>query len=299
MIETKIILDSINDYGNRLTTFELHYPYFIHQEMMTHRRISMPGQWDSFSINASSTRAVPTEKLIREVRSDELRAKPVRWGKKQKGMQSDIELSEDEKQMMEIKWKEAALNAATSAEQMTKLGGDKQTVNRILSPFIHIHVVCTATEYMNFFGLRLDKGADPTMQALAISMWKNYKESTPLLLNHNQWHLPYVGQFSEGKPQGEIQNAIKISVARCCRVSYKSFETSKESSWEEDLALYNRIAAQIPMHASPTEHQGIPDFKLKWTGWVNKGYWGNFKGWIQYRQTLPNQDLAPIPQEYR
>lgn len=36
MYNAKIILDSINPVGNRLTTFEITYPRFVHAELMTH-----------------------------------------------------------------------------------------------------------------------------------------------------------------------------------------------------------------------------------------------------------------------
>ena len=69
--EAKVITDSISEQGIRLTTMQLRYPKFIHGEFMTHR---------VFSRNASSSRAIPTAKLIEEVRSDVLRAVPVFWG---------------------------------------------------------------------------------------------------------------------------------------------------------------------------------------------------------------------------
>src|SRR6267154_4788885 len=83
MISAEVICDSISDHGKRLTTFKNRNPKFIHGEFMTHRVISR---------NASSSRAVPTKKLLEEVRSDSLRAGPVFWGANQKGMQAANEL---------------------------------------------------------------------------------------------------------------------------------------------------------------------------------------------------------------
>ncbi len=40
MIDAKVICDSINGLGDRLTTFQLRYPKFIHGEFMTHRKFS-------------------------------------------------------------------------------------------------------------------------------------------------------------------------------------------------------------------------------------------------------------------
>jgi len=47
----KIIQDSRSG-SNRITTFELEYPRFIHAELLTHRQ---------FSRNSASSRAIPVE----------------------------------------------------------------------------------------------------------------------------------------------------------------------------------------------------------------------------------------------
>ena len=80
-ITAKIIKDSISAEGVRLTTMELVYPRFIHAEFMTHRM---------FSRNASSSRAIPVEKMIERVIREP--AEPVHWGLNQPGMQADNEL---------------------------------------------------------------------------------------------------------------------------------------------------------------------------------------------------------------
>ena len=82
-IKAKIIADSVSAVnGKRITTFELEYPRFIHSELMTHRL---------FSRNAMSSRAVPIEKMIEQVRNNP--AKPIHWGLNQPGMQAKKEVS--------------------------------------------------------------------------------------------------------------------------------------------------------------------------------------------------------------
>lgn len=260
MIRAEVVCDSIAaNSGKRITTFKLRYPKFIHGELMTHRVISR---------NASSSRAIPTAKLIEEVRSDALRASPVFWGKNQKGMQAAEELSRDETpkpgsdpRLLSVRsdldsakaiWRNAALLAADSAEDLIELGAHKQIVNRLLEPFSHINVVATATEWGNFFGLRLHKDAQPEMRALAIAMWEARKVSKPEELEPGEWHLPFVSQEdihqAEMMPTPDVLGydlykhfLVKISVARCARVSYESFETGKRSMIEEDLKLYDRL----------------------------------------------------------
>ena len=59
MIPTaNVIADSINNHGVRLTTMEVKFHRFILPEFNTHR---------AFSRNFSSSRAIPTQKLIEQV----------------------------------------------------------------------------------------------------------------------------------------------------------------------------------------------------------------------------------------
>jgi thymidylate synthase ThyX len=288
MISAEIICDSISREKHRLTTFQLRYPKFIHAEFMTHRM---------FSRNASSSRAIPTSKLIEEVRSDFYRAAPVFWGRNQKGMQASEELAGNELAMAQGLWRTAALDTAIRAETMMNLGIHKQIVNRVLEPFLHINVICTATEYANFFALRLHKDAQPEMRRLAELMMTAYQASTPRLLEPGQWHLPYVEQ----EPGAAINELlVKISVARCARVSYTSFETGRRSTIDEDLKLYDRLLGSQPIHASPAEHQATPDKMIPHyvregladDVWQRPEQHGNFIGWIQYRKTLPGENCT-------
>lgn len=353
MISAEIVCDSVSPQEKRLTTFKLRYPKFIHGEFMTHRVISR---------NASSSRAIPVKKLIQEVRDDALRAAPIWWGKEQKGMQALEELTDQyyadggedvslharyiewnsihdqlcfapPRQAAQMLWKAAALRAADCAEQMERIGAHKQIVNRLLEPFSHINVVATATEWDNFFGLRLHKDAMPEMRALAIAMWEARKASTPKLLKPGKWHLPFVSdaEFDQRErifyafvrdlvknPEPEtltyLEVWLKVSVARCARVSYESFETGKRSTVEEDLKLYEKLlgtaavehaAPAGPIHASPAEHQATPDELGKRYDNYGKPLWehphehGNFVGFRQFRKMLVGEAIAPLPEEFQ
>lgn len=311
----EVICDSISEQGKRLTTMKLRYPKFIHGEFMTHR---------VFSRNASSSRAIPTKKLIAEVLDDDLRAGPVFWGKHQPGMQAVEELPDAEpfakgwtisaKERAKRIWKSAALAAVNSAATLESLGAHKQIVNRLLEPFSHINVVVTATEWDNFFGLRLHPDAQPEMRHLATLMWEAYNNSGQLRLLPGEWHLPYIRQEDyAGAGWATINNAsqlegidetnmlIRVSVARCARVSYESHETGKRSTVEEDLKLYDRLLTSG--HWSPFEHQATPDNNIgnEVDGdiWANPEDWGNLVGWRQLRKTLPNEAKAPLPDGFQ
>jgi thymidylate synthase ThyX len=304
MISAEIICDSVSEKGHRLTTFQLRYPKFIHGELMTHRL---------FSRNASSSRAVPVSKSLQEVRSKLQRAVPVFWGKNQKGMQAAEELTGEDRGIIEAMWDRAARQAADTAELMADIGAHKQLVNRILEPFLHINVVVTATEFMNFFGLRLDKMAQPEMRRLAELMWTAYSLSKPKELKPGEWHLPYVDPMIKfiTKDVNDQLPMIKVAVARIARVSYTSFETGRPSTIEEDIFLYERLFTS--KHLSPFEHVATPDTNVKlldipsadylsrrteWTGDYARE-WGNFIGWRQHRKMILGEAVAPLPEEYR
>lgn len=314
MIEASVILDSIGEHSPRLTTFLVVFPAFVEQELLRHR---------SFSFSSSSSRAVPVSKMLEEVRSDELRAAPVWWGREQKGMASGDELSDEpitnwpypkdeyppksERQLAKDQWASAANTAASIAHTLMLRGVHKSIVNRILAPFIHRRIVITTCEpgLMNFFGLRLDKGAQPEIRALAEKMWAAWKASEPRLLRPGEWHLPFISE--NGGPKGGLDAFLKVSVARCARTSYLSFDTGRRSTVEEDLRLYDKLAGGPIIHASPMEHQAMPD---EWIESWHDNYGpdmafryreqhGNLPGWRQFRKMIPGEAVAPLPEGYR
>lgn len=291
-VSAQIVLDSISPEGVRLTTFKLRYPKFIHGEFMTHR---------VFSRNASSSRAIPTSKILEEVTNGDLMAKPEEWGKNQKGMSASENLSAYEVEMAQSVWKQAAWSASNYAKTLLELGVHKQIVNRILEPYTHINVVVTSTDWMNFFGLRLDPGAQPEIRVLATQMFVEYISSKPKPVGYNEWHLPFVTDEEKARTVAEMPDEfdlVRISVARCARVSYLSFETGKVSTAEEDVALYNRLVGQQPVHASPAEHQATPISKIE-EGLLKRHELSNLVGWKQYRKMIPGEACAPLPQKFK
>ncbi len=281
-ITAKSVLSSVSPDGVRIDTLLLRYPRFIHSEFMTHRQ---------FSRNASSSRAIPVDRLIADVENDP--AMPVFWGKNQKGMQAREELSEDDKECMVNSWIEAKDNAVRIASSMATSGAHKQIVNRILEPFAHINVVVTATEWDNFFALRIHEDAQPEIKALAVAMRDAIEGSTPQHLFHGEWHLPFVtddeiSEYGFSDDDGELRY---ISAARCARTSYKTHD-GRVSTLEEDIALGERLTKSRPFHASPFEHQATPDFYIETeTGkeWFQPYLHRNFAGWIQNRANMEEE----------
>lgn len=304
----KIILDSISPAGVRLTTMELRYPRFIHAEFMTHR---------AFSRNAASSRAIPIEKMIEQVEKDP--AVPERWGLNGKGMQDHGEMSDEGVLRARVQWLHGRDMMVMRARNMLQLQEQphKQIVNRLLEPWAHITVIVTATEWKNFFMLRNHPDADPTFAVLAAKMQYAYETSTPTPRDDGDWHLPYVDQddvdavllhvfnpdtdviqpvFGTGDLEDIVTDmCLKISVARCARVSYLNHD-GKRSQIEEDLKMYERLVGAFPMHASPAEHQATPDKRAKngpyeLTWWETRHEHGNFVGWRQHRKMLVGENF--------
>jgi thymidylate synthase ThyX len=148
-IQAKIIADSKSVRGERITTFLLTFPRIILAEFNTHRM---------FSRNSASSRAIPFKKMVESVETNPFI--PIAWQKDHKGMQGTEYLdkvphggSSDEDFAYDM-WLEARDAAVENAKQLNNLGVTKQLCNRLLEPFMWHTVICTATDYENFFKLR-------------------------------------------------------------------------------------------------------------------------------------------------
>ena len=263
-IEAKVIADSIGKNGIRLTTFQIKTYKFLIAQLNTHR---------VFSRNYSSSRAIPTHKLLEQVKNDP--AMPVFWGRNQAGMQAREELQGSEKAVAISGWKIAAEEASFIAAQMANIGVHKQIVNRLIEPFLWSNGIITSTEWNNFFEQRIHPDAQPEIQALAVAMKEAMDHSEPKFLDEYEWHLPYI---RDNELHLDIELLKKISAARCCRVSYNKHDGS-DPSVEEDLALFEKLAGAVPMHCSPLEHQASPDYAF-----CSSHLYGNFREWIQFRK---------------
>jgi thymidylate synthase ThyX len=304
-ITAQVIADSISESGQRITTFEIETPRLIWSEFMTHRL---------FSRNASSSRAIPFKTTLKQIMEEA--ARPFHWGKNQPGMQAFEELDAlIEGYTPDEWWDLAAKSAAKFAEAMSDAGYHKQVYNRIMEPFLHIKAVVTATEFDNFFKLRVHEMADPTIHMLAVTMLEAFKASEPRLLLPGEWHVPYYQDgywtpASDGKDvHGHtLSEALMISSSCCAQVSYRKLDDTLEKA----AAVFDKLNVNQdndePCHASPLEHQATPMVLPEWTlelyrkqgetfEWESgvthmdrkNNFWsGNFRHWVQHRQLVPN-----------
>ena len=306
-MQAEVILASedTNQEAPPLITIRLRYPRIIHSELMTHR---------VFSRNARSSRAVPVARMIQEIREKPFI--PWHWGKNQKGMQADVEHDEliclpdmspqpGEYTTNVDAWYEASLVAADYAEAFHETGYHKQIVNRLLEPFMWIDTLVTSTEWSNFLWLRDHKDAEPHLQDLARLVKQAIDECDYEELDPGEWHLPYItihdldtiNSACGIRGEDPDKKLLKISAARCARISYAPFDG--DASYERELERYESLVSSDRIHASPMEHQATPDMtsdhysaegELVGADWDNPHLHGNFTGWIQYRKTIPNEN---------
>lgn len=296
MIKATVIQDSISTYGKRIITFELEYMRFIHAELMTHRE---------FSRNAASSRAIPIEKMLNHI--NQFPATPIHWGKNQAGMSANGELEQPTKIRVQSIWNEAMMDATKHSQNMSDEGAHKQIANRITEPFQTMKVVVTSTEWDNWFWLRNHEDAQPEIRQLAKVMLEAMDASSPMVLNPDEWHVPYISRsrpmlggpiiYSVADTEVSTEDAKMISASCCAQVSYRK----SDDSIEKARMIFDRLINSVPIHASPVEHQATPlaqpvaVFDTVWQQGVTHRRRdgtlcsGNFREWVQFRQLIPNQ----------
>lgn len=299
-IYAKVVAASVaNDIP--IYTIETRAPKFIDAEFEKHRMLSS---------NSSSSRAIPFKELEDIYLPFDLR-------KKESGMQGHERLSD--------------YDTALFGGFISGIYGDiigyfkrrdgwqtiihKQHLNRYIEAWMFQKKVVTATEWDNFFNLRLHPAAQPEIQELARCMKEAMELAEPIKLRLGEWHLPYINidetnDVFDGDtwqyPELCLDEQIKCSVARCARVSYLNHDKS-DPNIEKDLALADKLLNDG--HMTPFEHQATPmkytecdvyydhyDNSRTITGDWESGithvdkddnYWSaNFRGWIQNRQIL-------------
>lgn len=280
-ISAKIITDSITN-GIRLATIQTKAPKFLDAEFEKHRMISS---------NSSSDRAIP---LLKMLDSGYYLPKDIRLN--QPGMSGDLLLDDDSKEEFWNDLKDLHGYTANILKKWDRV--HKQHLNRYLMGFSWQNKIATATEWDNFFKLRLHDDAQPEIQELARGMLSALQASKPHELNLGEWHLPYVDIYDHMYTVNDedcidYPEAIKCSVARCARVSYNNHDNSTPDI-EKDMKLADKLLAAG--HMSCFEHQAVPmepsNFRLHGQeGITHEDRYGNlwsnnFRGWIQYRALL-------------
>jgi thymidylate synthase ThyX len=256
-----VLADSVNQYGDRLTTFELVMPRFVLPQFNKHASIRSCAQ---------SSRAIPFSKLLALATYV-----PNVFGKNQRGMSPGEGLDKGAALDARAGWNDAKAYATMRAEDLARLGVHKQWVNRLLEPFSYVKVVATATEWKLFFRLRCAPDAQDEMQELANAMKEAMNTSVPRVLGIDDWHLPYLKQNENIPRPFHYTTTARVSAARCARTSYLTHtgehDVFKDAALADEL-IKNRHLTPIEMPARPAVR---PD---EW--------YGAYKGWISLRHEL-------------
>jgi hypothetical protein len=272
VISAKVIADSVNPDGDRLVTVEGVFNRYLLAEFNTHR---------VFSRNSASSRAIPVQKVMKQVWSDP--ALPIHWGENQMGMQARDQLQGWRLWTARRLFLWARIPVLVFVWFLTKLKLHKQVANRLLEPWVWHTLVFSGTEFENFFKLRLHPDAQPEFQEFARCCRVAIDASTPRQLEWGQWHLPYVSELDKFlialDTEGEdvwFNGPAKVSTACCARTSY--VRQNDRKSVAEDVAMCDRLSSSG--HWSPFEHPARAE----------RGQHGNFTGFKQLRKFFPGED---------
>lgn len=270
------------DNNSRLTTLEITFPRFILAELNTHR---------VFSRNSSSSRAIPTWRLLEEVRDNPFI--PEVFGAYQSGMVSGEPLSDEKSRIARSHWLSARNDAVrhamslvygsdvffdsfmegASLSEYDTVGAHKEIVNRLLEPFMWQTAIVSSTQWDNFFTLRCASNAQPQIRIIAEMMRTALNESTPIDKEQGHWHIPFVTR--EECEDMETTDILMLSAGRCARISYLNHHRDRDAS--RDISLARRLLKDG--HMSPFEHQALP---LQ----PHEQQKGNLIGWTQQRHIV-------------
>jgi hypothetical protein len=177
--------------------------------------------------------------------------------------------------------------------------------------------------------------ADIHIQAIAELMYDSLKESKPKELWSGEWHIPFshnldldstsdksslemlskkINLTSMAYSEDMEQLALKISAARCARISYQTLGDNPKVDYEADIRLHDMLAESG--HWSPFEHcaramsdeeyYSFVNGQMNYEDWYDEmeigtviqyadmlpnkshGWCRNFKGFIQYRHLTEN-----------
>lgn len=276
MIAARIVADSINQHGDRLTTFELTMPKTLVAQFNTHRMIAR---------NSASSRAIPTAKVIEQVKNDPYI--PDVWRRNKKGMQPGAGLEDEQAALCDMDALVLRDYAVEIVEQMAAHGAAKEDINRYLEPWMWTTVVATATEWENYFKQRDHEDAQSAHATLARLMREAMEASRPVkrygadaITERDLWHLPYVTDAE--RLALRLTVLPRLPAVRCARVSYGRQGEARDvvdelRRYEDFPRLGHWSPLEMPCRA---DNIGQSDHR----GGRESRWFGPFKGWKPLRK---------------
>lgn len=311
----EVLADSVAGTGERLTSIAVVYPHAVHKDMLRHRNQSRV---------VESFRARPTERLIEALQGGEA-FRPDEFAARAKGMGQGDALTADEQQWANELWEshvQHCLGIAESFidEKMFPSKVAKQQVNFVLQDLCPLVEIVTATDWDNYFALRLDTDEEgnprprpevfKTVQAVKAAL----DASEPRFIDRGGWHLPLVDDdevdaiYEEIRPEGApAEFAAMVSAGRCARVSYDKHRDSESFHASYARAMRLRESGHMsPFEqcATPfgiTEQQARNELrnaiaKMDYLPTLVRDqlreqtfYCGNFRGWRSLRKGIRNE----------
>ncbi len=284
----KVVAASLSPCGKIMLSIESRFPRLILSEVNTHRDKSK---------NSASSRAIPILKQIARCLSEPF--VPAVFTTNQKGMQGGVGLVDDSAREAEQIWLDARDDAVKHAQRLADLGVHKQYANRLMEPFQYHTAILSGTEWANMLAQRCHPDAQPEFQELAHAIYEAYITCKPMPLCAGQWHLPYITaddrdeaiRLSFGSDPlftDAIETLIRVSVARCARVSYMTQAGVRDLT--EDLKLWDRLlSGGHNGHWSPLEHVA--------QALNTKERSGNLIGFKQLRKFYDQENVATYSRE--
>lgn len=328
-INATIIADSINESGNRITSFVVNFPRIVLAELNTHRALSR---------NSASSRAIPFKTMLKNVEENPFI--PIAWQEDHKGMQGTSYIRHTNALVQD--WLEGRDNAIRIAEGFSEIHGvTKQLCNRLLEPFMYHKAIITATDLENFFHLRcpeydigdgnlyrskkdaieavgnvliqndisnqsdiewlkINKGqGEIHIMALAEVMWDAYQESKPREMGRGDWHIPFGDNIDEEKLENTLDKISGWPKAKDILDNVNFLDIAK-------LQIATARCARV----SYWNYEGKDDYEADLKLWErlqsgdklhaspfehcaqargDESRSGNFVGWTQLRKTMSGE----------
>ena len=191
----RVLLDSVTEDGDRITTVEVIHHRFILAETNTHRALSR---------NSASSRAIPLDKMMQRFIDDP--AFPATYRAEQAGMSGGADLKKKDREKAQVlfrtwKWVTAILIRDYLEEAKEEYGNDykehilhKSWLNRLMEPMQWHTAIWTFDHnlFQNFLDQRLHPDAQPEFYELMKVLKPALDESEPEVLKAGQWHMPLI-----------------------------------------------------------------------------------------------------------
>lgn len=263
MISAAILADSLNEFGDRLTTMKVTMPRIILAEFNTHRM---------FSRNSASSRAIPFEKMVETVQNNPFI--PIAWQKNHKGMQGSEYLVEDQGTIeyltdscgflsiydkpggkeikgldsLEAIWRIMLAGAIRASTQLKFRSVTKQLCNRLLEPFMWTTVIVSATEWENFFALRCPQYSLPD-DTLTFRSWKDVIKSSKTVMEAISIKgIDIIERLKLNKGQSEI-HMMALAEAMWDAYQESTPKQLKADEWhipfEKDFECYGNLIQDL------------------------------------------------------